>query len=195
MKKTLPVALIIAAALVMMSFTPAHARWGEGRRDGKGMRMNKMDKEQLKERIELIKMWKIVEVLDLDQETAAKLFPVMHEYDEKQCELGEARGATIDQIKDELGKETADPAALSSLINQFKQNERDMTELRIKRLDALSKILSDEDIAKMIMLGHKFEHRMRGLFSEAKYRHRDRGRWMRDSDDRPRASKPGPKFE
>ena len=192
MKRKLPIALIIALALVMTSFTSAHAKWGEGRKD-KGMR--KMDKAQMKERIELIKMWKLIEILDLDSETALKLFPLMNEFDVKQRELGKIRGTTIKQMREELSKEAVDPAALNSLIAQFKQNERDMTEMRIQRLDALSKVLSDEQIAKMIALAPQIEHRIRGLMSEAKARHKERKKWMRDREDRPRDFERGRRFE
>jgi hypothetical protein len=192
MKKTLPIVLVIAMTLVMMSFTPAQARWGEG---GRGKGMPTMDKAQMRERIELLKMWKLIEVLDLDQETAMKLFPVMHEYNLKQQEIGKVRGATIKQIREEVEKGTTDSAALGSLIAQFKQNERDMTEMRIKQLDALSKVLSDEQIAKMIIFVPKMEQRIRGLMSEAKTRQKERKRWMQHREDRRGDFDRGPRFE
>jgi Spy/CpxP family protein refolding chaperone len=192
MKRTLPIALAIALALVITAFTPAHARWGEGR-PGRGRQ--KMDKEQMRERIELLKMWKLIEVLDLDQETAMKLFPVMHEFDVKQDDLRKSRGETFRQMKEELSKDAADPAVLSALTDQFKKSERAMTEVRIERLDALSKILSEEQIAKMITLVPQFEQKIRGLMSEAKARHKERKRWMKHREDRPRDTERGPRFE
>jgi Spy/CpxP family protein refolding chaperone len=192
MKRKLPIALIIALALVMTSFTSAHAKDGEGRKD-KGMR--KMDKTQVKERIELIKMWKLIEILDLDSETAVKLFPLMNEFDVKLQDLRNNRGETIKLMREELAKDAVDTAALGSLIAKFKQNERDMTEARIQRLDALSKVLTDEQIAKMIALAPMIEHRIKGLMSEAKARHKERKRWQRDSEDRPRDFERGRRFE
>ena len=191
MKRTLPIALIIALALVMTSFTSAHAKEGKGWKD-KGMR--KMDKAQMKERIELIKMWKLIEILDLDSETAVKLFPLMNEFDVKMQELRNNRGETIKLMREELAKDAVDPATLSSLIAQFKQNERDTTEARIQRLDALSKVLSDEQIAKMIALAPVIEQRIKGLMSEAKARYKERKKWKRDTEDRPRDFERGSGF-
>ena len=184
MKKKLPVALLIAAALVLTSVAIAHAEWGMGRHD-------KGDKQKMKERIELIKMWKLTEALDLDQETAAKLFPLMHEFDVKQRQLHMNRGETIKLMREELKGETADSMALRALIKEFKKNEREMVDLRIERLDSMSEHLSDEQIAKMISLVPKFERGVRELLGDARQMRKDR-RMMRQREHVPPKGRQGP---
>lgn len=188
MKRKLPIALLIAAALVLTSVALAHAEWGKGRHD-------KGDKQKMRERVELIKMWKLTEALDLDQETAAKLFPLMNEFDQKQRALRQKRGETMKQMKEEIDKDASDPAALRSLIDGFKQNERDMTEMRIQRLDALSKVLTDEQVAKMIALVPKFERRIKELIGEARAMQKQRRHWSRDRDGGPHGSEHKRMFE
>jgi hypothetical protein len=41
----------------------------------------KEQREKLRQRIESIKMWKLTQTLDLDEKTAARLFPLMNRYD------------------------------------------------------------------------------------------------------------------
>ena len=173
MKKKLPIALLIAVALTLTSVAVAHAEWGNGRRD-------KGDKQKVRDRVEFIKMWKLTEALDLDQEMATKLFPLMNEFDQKQRDLRKKRSETMKQMGEELEKDASDPAALRSLIDQFKENERDMTNMRIQRLDALSKVLTDEQVATMIALAPKFESRVKELIGEARGMQRERRRWSEE---------------
>lgn len=181
MKKKLPIALLIAAALVLTSVALAHAEWGKSRHD-------KGDRQKMRERVELIKMWKLTEALDLDQETATKLFPLMNEYDNKQRDLRNKRGETMKQIQEELKKDAPDAAVLRASIDLFKRNERDMTEMRMQRLDALSKVLTDEQVAKMIALVPKFERRIKELIGEARTMQKQRRHWSRDREDGPHGS-------
>jgi Spy/CpxP family protein refolding chaperone len=170
MKRKLPIAFLIVATLVLSSVTIAHAEWGKGKH-------GKVDKQKMKDRVELIKMWKLTEALDLDQETAMKLFPLLNDFDGKKLALRKKRGATMKQMNEELKKEATDSAALRRMIEEFKKNERDLTELRMERIDALSKVLSDEQIARMIALAPKIESRIRELVGEARGRSKERGRW------------------
>jgi hypothetical protein len=141
----------------------------------------KLRKEEMREKIEMVIMWKLTEELDLDQETANKLFPILNESNKQQRELRQKRGDTMKQIKEELKREFPEAATLRTLIAEFKQNERDMVEARIKRLDDLSKILSEEQIAKLIALVPKIERSVRDAIHEGRRmyreRRRDRGDW------------------
>ena len=166
MKRKWLMVVTLALALALGSVTVAHAKWGEGGRLDRPY--GKQDKERMRARIELMKMWKLTEALDLDQETAAKLFPLMHEFDVKQRKLHMNRVATIKLMREKLEGETADSTALRALIKEFKKNEREMVDLRIERLDSLSEHLSDEQIAKMISLVPKFERGVRELLGDAR---------------------------
>ncbi len=172
MKRKWPIVFTLAMALAMGSVTVAHAKWGEGRRSDRPR--DKQDHARMRERIELIKMWKLTEVLDLDQETAAKLFPLIHDFDSQQQALRKKRGQTIKQMGEELKKDSPDDSVLRPLIEEFKKNETEMVKLRMERLDRLSKVLTDEQIAKMIALIPKFERDVRDLLGEARSMRRDR---------------------
>jgi len=160
MKQKWPIVLTVAVALVLGSVTAAYAKWGDTRRSER-LRDNQ-DRERVMDRIGLMKMWRLTEVL------ASKLFPVMHEFDLKQQELRIKRGETIKRMKEALDKRTPDASVLHPLIEEFKKNERDMLDLRMQRLDSLSKILSDEQIVKMIALIPRFERDVKALLGEAR---------------------------
>jgi len=192
MKKKMTVVVLVAAVFLLTSATAARAEWGDGWR--RGGRRN-VDKREMKERIHLIKMWKLTEVLDLDQVTAAKLFPIMNDFDVKRDALREKRGDTMKAIRDELDKDAPDATTLGSLIDRFKKDERAMVELRIERLDALSEVLTDEQIAELIALVPKFERGMRGMIGRAHAMRKERRRWFKRQEDSPQDFERGRRFE
>ena len=138
-------------------------RWSrrEPRKPDESLNEGKLRKEEMRDRAEPRIISKLTEELDLDSETANKLSPLMNEFDIKLQDLRKNRSQTLKLMREELAEDAADPAALSSLIVQFKQTERDMAKARIQRLDALSKILSDEQIAKLIALAPKIKQKSR----------------------------------
>ena len=104
---------------------------------------------------------RITKALDLDQETAAKLLPLMGEFREKQRDLRKERKEAMKQMEAELDKDASDQAALGSLIDKIKKSESDMAEMKIERIDAFSKVLTNEQVAKMIALTPKLEKKQR----------------------------------
>ncbi len=130
----------------------------------------KRQKEIMREEVESGIMLKLTEELDLDQETADKLFPVLNESNNRQRALRRERGRTMKQIREELRQEVPETATLQQLIEDFKQNERDMVEARIQMLDDLSKILSDEQLANVIVLVPKLEKGVKKSFREGRRR-------------------------
>ncbi len=189
MKRKALIVLTIAVAVALGAVTIAHAKWGEGGRSDRPY--GKQDKERMRERIELMKMWKLTEALDLDQETAAKLFPLMHEFDVRQRQLHKNRGETIKLMREKLDGESADSSALRALITEFKKNERKMVDLRIERLDSMSEHLSDVQVAKMIALVPRFERGVRELLGDAREMRKER-RMMRQREHVPPEGRQGP---
>ncbi len=137
------------------------------------------NREHMWKRIEMMKMWKLTEALNLDEKTAAKLFPMIHEYDQQQWKLRQKRHEIMKDMKAELEKEKPDSATLDKMIDAFKQNERDMVDSRNKALSELSKVLTQEQVAELIVAIPKFEHEVRKWMYEARARHMGDGMGMR----------------
>ncbi|NQU07684.1 MAG: hypothetical protein HQ583_03915 [Candidatus Abyssubacteria bacterium] len=179
MNKKWPIVLTIAGVIALSSVAVAQPRWGGGQ--GWEGRPRNENRARMRERIHMMKMWKLTEVLELDEQTTAKLFPLMREFAVKQQELRAKRVEIVKQMRQELDKDAPDSAVFSPLIDEFKQNERAMVEARITRLDDMSKLLGDEQVAKVIALTPEFERQFRGLLGEARAMRKSRqsrfGEW------------------
>lgn len=170
----------VAAAIALMAVftTVAVAQPGPP----EDMAAKRMHWDKGRERIELLKMWKLTDALDLDQETAAKLFPLMNEYEGKIGDLRKQRHEFTKRMREELDKSEPDSAALQKMIDDFKKNEEDMADLRIEKFEAMSKVLSVEQAAKALLLIPKFEHDMKKMVGEVREWRKYR-RQMREDDE------------
>ncbi len=133
---------------------------------------NAKQRERVRERIEMMKMWKLTEALDLDEQTAQKLFPLLNTYEEQNRQLRQKRTGLIKQMQAEIGKEKADPAALKKLVDEFKKNELEITRSRNQQIDDISTVLSEEQVAKLIVFVPQFEKNVRNMMGEVRARHR-----------------------
>jgi Spy/CpxP family protein refolding chaperone len=174
MNKRWFVALLAALAITFGVTLPANAEPfddpGQGPGPGAGMQKH----ERLRERVELMAMWKLTDALNLDQETAAKLFPMLHDLNVQQQKLREKRREIVKGMKVELEKKKPDSKALKKMIEQFQENEIDMVKLRNKKLDDTAKLLTDEQVAKMIVFVPQFERDVRQMIDEVRTRRHDR---------------------
>lgn len=164
--------LVLVALVGVFAFSGLAFAQG-GRFDDSGDRPTRK-RDRIHQRIELMKMWRLTEALELDQETAAKLFPVLREQEEKERKLRDNGRDILKEMKAELDKEEPDSRALSKLTKQYMQNERDIVDFRGKRLDELSKFLSEEQIAQMMLFVPRFERDMREMICEARMKHMQR---------------------
>jgi len=169
------IAVTVVAAIIAMTVVAAHASMFD---EPQGKRRPRM-RERMQERVELMMMWRLTSALDLDEETAAKLFPLLHESNVQQRKLHDSRREIIQQMKAEIAEEKPDSASLTALIERFKQNERDLVDMRNKKIDDLSKLLTEEQTAQVIILVPQFMRDVKELASEVRGRHR-RGEGMFD---------------
>jgi len=186
MKKTWIVALTFAVTAAFASIAVAQP----GPPDDRGMnrRHERRDRAQAHQRVELMKMWKLTDALDLDQETAAKLFPLMNKYDSKIREIRKQRQEITKQMREELKQSEPDSAALRRMIDAFKKNELDMSDMRIKKFEDMSEVLTAEQAARALLLIPRFENDMKKMIGEVREWRKHRRQMREEGEPLP----PGP---
>src|SRR5579872_6730004 len=73
-------------------------------------------RKELHRRIMALRMARLTQELDLDEATAAKLFPLVNRHDEKVSALAEERIQTVHKLDEALHADKEDPAALTALL-------------------------------------------------------------------------------
>ena len=114
-----------------------------------------------------MRMWKLTEELGLDQATAAKVFPLLAEYDEKARELARQRFDIAREVKDQTRAGQPDNRRLQVLIDQLLTNQTRRKALDDERFRALRPSLKPLQQAKLLLLLPRLEDDFRRRIREA----------------------------
>jgi len=162
---TMTLALIMALALSggqVLARPSARGNFGP---------MDEERREELRERIELIWMWKLTEELDLTQEEGATIFPILRQYEEKKRTLRDENRELVREL-DQLIKANASEGKLKKAIGALAENEKKFHQVQEEGFQELEKILSVEQQAKYIVFQAEFRREIHGLLRKAKERGR-----------------------
>ncbi|MFQ6078636.1 MAG: hypothetical protein ACE5NJ_05805 [Thermodesulfobacteriota bacterium] len=151
---------------------------GEGRPRGPGSPVPWNDespqaiekRKKVRERIALIRMWKLTEELDLTEETGAKLFPILRKYDEKWIGLQKERRATMQQLRKTLEDEATSDKEIEAAMERVETNAMAVSDLLRQQRQDLKGILSPRQQAKFILFQRQFQREMRRIIAEARQR-------------------------
>jgi hypothetical protein len=139
-------------------------------RGGDGSPQSIEKRQKIRKRIELIRMWKLTEELDLTEETWVKLFPILRKYDEKWIKLREERRNSIKQLRKALKDKAISDQEIEAAIDSVAQHAEAMSELLRQQNGELKGILSPRQRAKFILFQRRFQREIRTIIAEARER-------------------------
>jgi hypothetical protein len=122
-------------------------------------------REQIKKRIRALRAYTLTDELQLDEQTAARLFPLLSRYDDDFDKLLEQRVNVQRRLKyvDTL----KDARAVDRLIDEALANQRGFWDLQDKRVQALRKILTPAQMAKLLVALPVLERRIENQLRKA----------------------------
>ena len=147
-------------------------------------------REEIRKRIELIRMWKLTEELDLTEETGAKLFPILHKYDEKRTELRRERHEIMNELRRALENVATSDEEIDAAMDKLDENALAVFDLIRQQRQDLKGVLSLRQQAKFILFQREFHREIRKIIAEARHRRRgakgEEGKGRSRRYDRPR---------
>ena len=128
------------------------------------------DRDKIRENIETLRMWKLLEALDLTSEQSTQFLPVLKEFQEAKQRFGEGRERLFGELESTLDSENPDHrklqeslAGLDSARTAFHQDiEHFFAESR--------KMLSPEQLARLYLFEERFEKKLRESIQEMRGR-------------------------
>ena len=113
-------------------------------------------------RLKELEQVKLIETLDLDEETTLRFFSRRNEYLDQQKEIIKQREEVITNIENKLN-EGADTEYLE-MVDEVVNFEMKMLNLRKSFLNSLTEIFTQEEIAKFLVFQVKFKREVRNAF-------------------------------
>ena len=116
--------------------------------------------ERMREKYRQLEKLKLLETLQLDEETAIRFFSRRNKFFNEQKEILEKRKELIEKAENMLSKNDAD---YNSIITGMKKIEKELLNKRIAFLDSVTDILTQKQIVKMIIFDFKFKQEIRNI--------------------------------
>ena len=131
------------------------------------------------DKLETLKMWKLTERLDLTDQQAAKLFPLMHRFREQKDSVAQYQKDLVEQLRDALdsGADTTQILEILDALAAAKQQECD---LETKYYQQIRTILDARQQAEYVLFEVEFRRKMMKLIRDF-----HRGRRWRKHDENP----------
>jgi hypothetical protein len=108
-------------------------------------------RERIRQRIRAARQWKLTEALELDEDTADKLFPILDSFDDKFVEaMGKGRELRR-ELRAALDSKAGD-SKVNGIVDGMLDNQRAIWKLNEKRFQAARKVLSAEQAAKALIV-------------------------------------------
>ena len=125
-------------------------------------------RKQLRKRIELMRMWRLTQELDLDEKTAVQLFSRLRPIDHERWNLTQERRKLQRGLREasEMGK--GDEARLRELMKALEKNREAIAALEQKEIQSLDKLLTPRQKAKYLLFREHFERELRERIHEAR---------------------------
>jgi ribosomal protein S6 len=170
--------LTMALALIMvLGFTGGRitAQPAAPPPQGEKKQMTQERREELRKKIELIWQQKMTEKLGLTEEEKAKVFPLLHQYEERERALWQENRQLAYELEKMINNNASEKELKKTLkitIKALEENKHKLLEVREEGFHELTKILPVEKQAKYIVFQAHFKREMHNLIRMARHKAR-----------------------
>jgi len=125
-------------------------------------------REEVRKKIEAVRIWKLTEALKLDPDTSAKLSSFINPLDQQRQEIAHEQMMTMRELRTLLQSSKPSEAKLKAAIDRLEKNHLAMQENRNREFSGIKNILNTEQQARFILFQQDFRREMRHMISGAK---------------------------
>jgi Spy/CpxP family protein refolding chaperone len=124
-------------------------------------------RKELHRRIMALRMARLTQELDLDEGTAAKLFPLVNRHDEKVSGLLEDRAKALKELAGAVHDDKND--AFGPLLDKIADCEKAIHEADETVHKKVRDVLTPRQMAQFLIFHEKFQEEVRGLLEDSKH--------------------------
>lgn len=130
--------------------------------------------QDVPERILQLEKIKLIETLEMDEETTLKFFSRRAEHKKTMDEIAEREDNLLSQIEGIItGDQKYAEGDLEKLVDEVEAVQGEFVKSKFKFINSLNDLLTVEQIAKLIVFERRFREELRGvLFRDRKFKNR-----------------------
>jgi len=122
---------------------------------------------QSRDRLLTIKMWKLTETLDLSDEQAAKLFPLLRKYQKTMDSINQRSRKLMQELRKLVGENASDKKLLP-VLNELESLNKKKAQAQDEMWNTIKSILTVQQQAKYILFEQTFKRRMLELLRKSR---------------------------
>jgi hypothetical protein len=136
-------------------------------------------RDEVRKKIEAIRIWRLTEELKLDTNTSARMASVISSMNEQRRDLRRNQREQLRALRVTLQSSAPDTAKLKTMIDRLEKENAEMMELRSREFSMMKDFLTIEQQARYILFQVDFMHEMRTMIHRARsdrpFRNRGQG--------------------
>ncbi len=125
-------------------------------------------REEIRKKIEAVRIWKLTEALKLDENTAAKLSAYLSSIDQQRRDIMREQVETMRLLKQTLKTAKPDETKLKASLDRLEKNRHAMMEIRDKEITGLKGILTTEQQARFLVFQQEFRRDIQRMIAGAR---------------------------
>ncbi len=159
------VRIAIFAAVLIIAGTAVHAQQGPGGQNAPDAKK----REEVRKKVEAVRMWRLTEELRLDEKMSARLASFLSSIDEKRRGLMRERMETLRDLRVVVKTtDRPDEKKMKTFLEKLERIRAEMMELESKEQSGIKDILTVEQQARYVVFQHEFRREMRGMIEGAR---------------------------
>ncbi len=120
-------------------------------------------------KIEQLENVKLLEILNMDEETSVRFFTRRNTFKQKIHKLEEKSDELIDKIESDL-KESDDNKNLKELIDNYLSVQESIGKEKLEFLNSVSDLLTEKQIARLLVFDKRFKEELKSMFFKERTR-------------------------
>ncbi|HTG01482.1 MAG TPA: periplasmic heavy metal sensor [Nitrospirota bacterium] len=165
-KAILPV-IMLTALIIMPAYSHGAERGQPPDDDGWGPGSGPQ-REEVRRKIETIRIWRLTEALKLDETTAAKLASIMSSLDQQRTEVRREQREAVRTLRVLLKAPKPDDAKLQVALDKLEACHGTIQALRNKEIAAIRELLTTRQQARYVIFQTDFMQDMRKMIINAR---------------------------
>jgi len=142
---------------------------------GQGGPPSEERREEVRKKIEAVRIWRLTEELKLDTTASAKLSSFLSSLDQKRRDTMRDQMEAMRDLRSLLKTAKPDEAKIKSLLEKLEKNHHEIQGLKDQEMKGLKDILTIEQQARFLIFQQEFQREMRSMISGVRGKGRGKG--------------------
>jgi Spy/CpxP family protein refolding chaperone len=130
--------------------------------------MSEEKREEIRKKIDAVRIWRLTGALKLDVNTSTKLSSLLSSVDHRRREIFREQAGTISVLRFLIRAPKPDEARIKASLEKLDKNHLEMQELTNSERNGLKNILTIQQQAEYVVFQHDFMREMRGMIGGAR---------------------------